>query len=109
LPLAALRLLETPRGRKSRWATGAGIGLLAGAVAGGLIGGAIGASSDPDFAGLHALAGVVLGAPAGLAVGAIAGSFFTTDRWVETPISELRPVNTRGGGTAYGISVRLRF
>jgi len=109
LPLASLRRLETPHGQKSRWATGAGIGLLAGAVAGGVIGGAIGASSDPDFAGLHALAGIILGAPVGFGVGAIAGSFFKTDRWVAVPISAMGPVDTHSGGKAYGISIRLSF
>lgn len=93
LPLAALRRLETTQGRKSRWARGAGIGLLTGAVAGGVIGGAVGASSDPDFAGLHAVAGIALGATTGFAVGAIAGSFLTTDRWVEIPISDIMGID----------------
>jgi hypothetical protein len=109
LPLTALRRLETPHGQKSRWATGAGIGLLAGAVAGGVIGGAIGASSDPDFAGLHALAGIILGAPAGFAVGAVAGSFFKTDRWVAVPISAIGAIKPHSGAQAYGISIRLWF
>jgi hypothetical protein len=109
LPLTALRRLETPHGQKSRWAMGAGIGLLTGAVAGGVIGGASGASSDPDFAGLHAIAGFILGVPAGFVVGAIAGSFFKTDRWVAVPISAMGPMEPHSSTNAYGISIRLWF
>jgi len=109
LPLAAVQRLETPHGQKSRWATGAGIGLVTGAVAGGVIGGVVGASSDPDFAGLHTLAGFIVGVPAGFLVGAVVGSFIRTDRWVAAPISSLGPVDTRDGAKAYGIAIRLWF
>jgi hypothetical protein len=109
LPLAAVQRLETPQGRKSRWARGAGIGLLGGAVAGGVIGGVVGASNDPEFAGLYAVVGIALGGAAGFAVGAITGSFFTTDRWVRIPRSEVGAVNARNGGVGYGISVRFSF
>lgn len=96
-PLSVVTRLEVSRGTRSRWRTGAAVGLLAGA------GGTFallnrGDSTNPcdsstnqDAMGMSACVGVAaLGGVAGAGVGALIGKLFRTEEWQRVPTDQVR-------------------
>ena len=88
VPLATIASLEVCRktGRKTWMA--ASVGTAVGAIAGGVVGSAVGQGSDPQYAGLHALAGVVIGAPSGFLLGAVIGSQIKSEQWEKVALKQ---------------------
>ena len=109
IPLASLTRFEVRRGGKSYALLGLGIGSVAGAGIGAIVLGNNEACTR-DF-GLDtkscAIIGAGIGAVAGLLLGAVVGAFFTTDRWEQVPLDQLRVsfVPQRDGRFRLGLSV----
>lgn len=81
IPLAALRNLEVSRGQRSKWATGLGIGLLAGAAAGAALGRAeFGEGFDLSSRDAALLGAVPFGV-VGALIGAHIGSSSKAEAW----------------------------
>jgi hypothetical protein len=90
--------LDVSRGRKSAWAAGLGIGVVAGALTGALLGAVSGNQEQGLFngclflcsAGEKAAAGAaVLGGLGGL-IGVVIGANTRKDMWWEVPLDRLR-------------------
>ena len=115
IPLASVTRLEVSRGQKSRMGLGAGIGLLGGGSLGYLISsGRIGARCSgssflvPSPEACIQLA-TVGGAVVGTLIGLVVGAVFTTYRWEEVPLDQLRVSvgPQRDGRFGLGLSVRF--
>lgn len=111
VPSAYVDRMWVVDGRRSRFWTGAGIGLLAGAV----IGGAIGSTQElcipfcdldsPDPAtGL----GVIIGAPAGFLIGGVVGAVIRSDRWRAVSVNDHR-ISVEPRPDALGLRLSVAF
>ena len=101
-PIDSIIKLEISRGKKSKVAVGAGIGLLVGGISGYLAcGRAFTCNKRPLAAAMFAVPGVVLGA--------IVGAGASPTIWEEVPVSQLRVSfgPQRDGGLGVGASVRF--
>ena len=110
VPSAYVDRLWVVDGRRSRFWTGAGIGLLAGAVIGGVIGStqewclvSFGDCDDPAT-GL----GVIIGAPAGFLLGGVVGAVIRSDRWRAVSVNDHR-ISVEPRPDALGLRLSVAF
>ena len=99
--------LEVSRGRKSRWLSGMGLGLLAGAGIGAFAGG-FSSSCTHEWGSLCTMVGAGTGASLGLLTGLTIGALVMTDRWEEVSLDRLRVsfVPQRDG---FAVGMRFAF
>ena len=98
--------LEVSRGRRSKWVTGLGLGLLGGALVGAAVGPTLNHPEDGLTAADWAAVGVLLGAPTGMVLGTLIGASIKRDRWEEVPLDRLRvSFAPKRDGFAFGMSV----
>jgi hypothetical protein len=110
IPTAYVDRLLVVDGRRSRFWTGAGIGLLAGAAIGGVIGStqewcliSFGDCDDPAT-GL----GVIIGAPAGFLIGGVVGAVIRSDRWRAVSVNDHR-ISVEPRPDALGLQLSVGF
>jgi hypothetical protein len=113
--LGAVRRLEVSDGTRSRWQTGAAVGLLIGGGATYFVTHSGGSTAPCDrdqnqdaMSGTECLGLVALGGAVGAGLGALIGGRIRSERWRHVPLERLRFGLGPRGGVLVEIAVRLR-